>query len=221
VPRFDLDAAIAGEPDVRGARIVALASSQFPACLEPAVAKARDEMIAVWRDLGATVEEADIPFDFDALARANGTLIAAEAYAFHRDYIEDASLPIDPWVRSRTVHGKTIGAADYIHALSARRAEMGRFAQWMRGHDALLTPTLPITATPLEEVDEATTPLALYTRPVNYLGACGVSLPAGFSPAGLPIGMQLIGGAFTDARILRLGRAFQRVTDWHLRRPAL
>ena len=142
-------------------------------------------------------------------------------YAFHRAYIEDMSLDIDPWVRKRIIAGKSIAAADYVDALATRRAEMARFAQWMRGRDALLTPTLPITATALEEVDEATTPLALFTRPVNYLGACGLSLPAGFSPTGLPIGMQLIGGPFTDATILRLGRAFQRATDWHLRRPAL
>jgi aspartyl-tRNA(Asn)/glutamyl-tRNA(Gln) amidotransferase subunit A len=85
----------------------------------------------------------------------------------------------------------------------------------------LLTPTLPVTATPLEEVDEATTPLALFTRPVNYLGACGLSLPAGFSAQGLPVGVQLIGAPFADAAILRLGRAFQHATDWHRRHPAL
>ena len=219
-PRFDLDAALA-EPDARGARIIAMAPSQFPDYLEPAVAQARDETIRAWRDLGATVDEAEIPFDFESLARANGTLIAAEAYAFHRAYIEDAALPFDPWVRKRMISGKSIAAADYVDALATRRTEMARFAQWMRGRDALLTPTLPITATPLEEVDEAATPLALFTRPVNYLGACGLSLPAGFSPAGLPIGMQLIGGAFTDATVLRLGRAFQRATDWHQRRPKI
>ena len=58
------------------------------------------------------------------------------------------------------------------------------FADWMRGRDALLTPTLPITATPLDEVDEATTPLATFTRAANYLGACALSLPAGFSAHG-------------------------------------
>ena len=119
------------------------------------------------------------------------------------------------------IGGKGICAADYIDALAARRRAAHAFADWMRGHDALLTPTLPITATPLEEVDEATTPLALFTRPVNYLGACALSLPAGLSPQGLPIGMQLVGAAFRDATILRIGRAFQGVTDWHLRHPTL
>ena len=89
----------------------------------------------------------------------------------------------------------------------------------MGGRDALLTPTLPITATPLADVDEATTPLATWTRTANYLGACALSLPAGFSAAGLPVGVQVIGAGFADATLVRIGRAFQRVTDWHMRRP--
>jgi aspartyl-tRNA(Asn)/glutamyl-tRNA(Gln) amidotransferase subunit A len=221
VPGFDVAAAIEGAPDIRGMRIAALPSQQLPDYLEPAVSAARDDALRVLRELGAIVEEVVVPFDFEALARANGTLIAAEAYAFHRAYIEDPALPIDPWVRSRMIGGKAISAADYIDALGARRRAAQAFADWMRGRDALLTPTLPITATPLEEVDEATTPLALFTRPVNYLGACALSLPAGFSPQGLPIGMQLVGAPFRDATILRIGRAFQGVRDWHLRHPAL
>ena len=59
-------------------------------------------------------------------------------------------------------------------------------------------------------------PHATFTRAVNYFGACGLSLPAGASPTGLPIGMQLIGRPFADATLLRLGRAFQSATDWHL-----
>jgi aspartyl-tRNA(Asn)/glutamyl-tRNA(Gln) amidotransferase subunit A len=220
-PLLDLAAALDDDTDLRGSRIAALAPEQFPPYTESAVAAAHDEAIRVLRERGAIVEEVRVPFDFDALARANGSIIAAEAYAFHKGYIEDPALPIDRWVRSRMVSGKSIGAADYIDALAARRRAAGAFAQWMRGRAALLTPTLPITATPLEEVDEATTPLALFTRPVNYLGACGLSLPAGFSSLGLPVGVQLIGAPFSDATILRIGRAFQRATDWHRRHPQL
>jgi aspartyl-tRNA(Asn)/glutamyl-tRNA(Gln) amidotransferase subunit A len=89
----------------------------------------------------------------------------------------------------------------------------------MRDRDALLTPTLPITATPLADVDEATTPLATWTRTANYLGACALSLPAGFSAEGLPIGVQVTGASFADATLVRIGRAFQQATDWHRRRP--
>ena len=95
------------------------------------------------------------------------------------------------------------------------------FAGWMRDWHALLTPTLPIVATPLMEVDESTAPLATFTRAVNYLGGCGLSLPAGFSASRLPIGVQLIGGPFTDATLIRIGRAFQRATGWHRERPEI
>ena len=89
------------------------------------------------------------------------------------------------------------------------------------GRDALLTPTLPIAATPLTDVDEATTPLATFTRAANYLRACALSLPAGLDTQGLPIGMQLMGAPYGDATLVKLGRAFQQTTYWHRRRPDL
>ena len=98
--------------------------------------------------------------------------------------------------------GKAIGAADYIDELAERAARRGRFADWMRGRDALLTPTLPITATPVADVDESTTPLATFTRAANYLGACALSLPAGFVRGGLPIGVQLMGAPFAEATLV-------------------
>jgi aspartyl-tRNA(Asn)/glutamyl-tRNA(Gln) amidotransferase subunit A len=149
----------------------------------------------------------------------NGRLIAAEAYAFHRDYIDDATLDIDPWVRRRTIAGRHVSAADYIELLAHRRAAAREFAGWMRARAALLTPTLPITAVAVADVDEATTPLATFTRAANYLGACALSLPAGLSGGGLPVGIQLIGAPFADAALLRIGSALQRATTFHLQRP--
>ncbi len=218
-PRFDAEAALASAPDVRGVKIAALAADAMPAGVEAEVTRACDAAIAVLRGLGATVEEVRAPFDFDDVMVRNGRIIAAEAYAVHRQYIDDPALPFDPWVRRRLLGGKAISAADYLDELATRRRAAAAFAAWMRGRDALLTPTLPLTATPVADVDEATTPLATFTRAGNYLGACGLSLPAGFSANGLPIGVQLLGAPFTEATLVRIGRAFQRVTDWHLRRP--
>jgi aspartyl-tRNA(Asn)/glutamyl-tRNA(Gln) amidotransferase subunit A len=219
-PRGDLEAALAGEADIRGMRITALAPEAFPAYTLPDVIRAYQAAIIALRELGARVEEAPFPLDFEDMMVRNGRIIAAEAYALHRAYIEDPSLDIDPWVRQRVLGGKAVSAADYIDLLAARQRAMAQFADWMRERDALLTPTLPITATPLADVDEATTPLATWTRTANYLGACALSLPAGFSAEGLPIGVQVIGAAFADAMLVRIGRAFQQATDWHTRRPA-
>jgi aspartyl-tRNA(Asn)/glutamyl-tRNA(Gln) amidotransferase subunit A len=219
-PRFDLAAAM-GDADLRNLRITALATDQFPAIVCADVLAARDAFVALLRDLGARVTEARVPVDLSDVMVKNGRIIAAEAYAFHRAYIEDDALPIDPWVRKRTLGGKTVGAAEYGELLEARRRAAADFATWMRGCDALLTPTLPITALPLSDVDETTTPLATFTRAANYLGACALSLPAGLSSEGLPMGVQLIGAPFADALLLRIGRGVQRQTSWHLHRPDL
>jgi aspartyl-tRNA(Asn)/glutamyl-tRNA(Gln) amidotransferase subunit A len=220
-PSIDFAAAIADEPDVSAMRITALAVEQFHYSPSADVLDARKAMLATLRSLGASVEEARVPFDLQNLMVRNGRIIAAEAWAVHRGYIEDETLPFDPPMRARLLAAKAISAADYIDELAVRRKISAEFAEWMRGRDALLTPTLPITATPLDEVDETSTALATFTRVVNYLGACGLSLPAGFSAQGLPIGMQLIGTPFADATLVRIGRAFQRATDWHLRHPDL
>ena len=220
-PRFDIAAALGGDPDVRGMRITALADEQFTTDVIPEIRVRHREMIALLRNLGAVVEEARFPFDFEDLMVRNGRLIATEAYAFHRGYVEDETLPLDPWVRKRLLGGKSRSAADYIDDLGYKRRASATFADWMRGRDALLTPTLPIVATPVADVDEEATPLATYTRVANYLGACALSLPVEPDAKGLPIGMQFIGAPFAEATLVRIGRAVQRATAWHRRHPPI
>ena len=61
--------------------------------------------------------------------------------------------------------------------------------------------------------------LSINTRPFNYLGLPAVSAPCGFDPNGLPIGLQIAGRPFAEARVLNAVDAYQRDTDWHRRRP--
>src|SRR6185369_7095828 len=220
-PRVDFAAALAGAPDVRGMRITTLAPEQFPPSTSPHVVRAHDDAIAVLKDLGAVIDSERLPLDFDEAMVRNGRIIAAEAYRFHRAYIEDERLEIDSWVRKRVLGGKAISAREYDDEIAEQHRAIAWFAEWMRGRNALLTPTLPITAVPVGEVDESTTPLATWTRAANYLGACALSLPAGLSSDRLPIGVQLTGAAFTEATLVRIGRAFQQATDWHRKRPEL
>ncbi len=221
-PRFDLDAALAGPPDIRGMRIACLAPEHFPAYTLPDVVRARDEAIAVLRDRGRDRR------------RAAGSARLRGPDGAQRPADRRRSLCVPSRVHRRRVaadrrlgaHARAVGQVDQRRRLHRRarrceRAPRRPFAEWMRGRDALLTPTLPITATPIADIDESTTPLATFTRAANYLGACALSLPAGFSPHGLPIGVQLIGAPFAEATLIRIGRAFQAATDWHLRRPAL
>jgi len=218
-PGVDFATALESPPVIRGMRIAALPVEQFQWPASADVLRARADAIAALRELGADVDEARVPVDFEDVMTHSGRIIAAEAYARHRRYIEDPSLEFDPWVRKRTLGGKSIDATEYAAEIAAHRRAAAAFAHWMRDRDALLTPTLPITATPLPEVDEATTPLATFTRAANYLGACALSLPAGLSADGLPIGMQLMSAPFADAVLIRIGRAFQQATDWHRAHP--
>jgi aspartyl-tRNA(Asn)/glutamyl-tRNA(Gln) amidotransferase subunit A len=214
-----LVAAMAGEAQaddepphaLDGVTITAMAHEDFPDFIEPAVVKAYVETIERLRHLGARVEVERIPFDFAALGAKNGRIIGMEGYAQHRDVIDDERADVDPGVRARMLIGKAASAADYLHALAERREAIARFADWMRSRDALLTPMLPILATPVAEVDEAAYPLATWSRAVNYLYACAISLPA--ASTGLPVGMQLVAKRGADAGLIGMAGALERATD--------
>lgn len=92
----------------------------------------------------------------------------------------------------------------------------------------IATPTIRFRLPTLEETDidrgppgteEKFMAVSAYTRPFNYLGLPAVSLPCGFDTNGLPIGLQLAGRPFAEARVLLAADAYQRDTDWHGRRP--
>jgi aspartyl-tRNA(Asn)/glutamyl-tRNA(Gln) amidotransferase subunit A len=162
--------------------------------------------------LGARVEPVRLQgLGFMDLQRQTGTLIGAEGYHVHRAWIERSDAPFDPHVQRRLLAGKGVSAADYIEVLRHRArasAEMGAF---LADYDALLTPTLPLTAIPLAEVDEDAPPAASrFTRAVNYLGLCALALPMGFDAQGLPSSLQIIGKPLAEHTILRIGWAFEQ-----------
>jgi aspartyl-tRNA(Asn)/glutamyl-tRNA(Gln) amidotransferase subunit A len=113
--------------------------------------------------------------------------------------------------------------AYYLKAQKVRTLIRQDFTQAWSQVDAIVSPTAPTTAFRLgEKVDD---PLAMYandvfTLPCNLAGLPGLSLPCGFSRAGLPIGLQILGKPFDEATVLRVGRAFERAHDF-VRAPPL
>ena len=97
------------------------------------------------------------------------------------------------------------------------------FQQAFERVDVIAAPTTPGVAFKFGEKED---PLQMYlndvfTIPGNLSGLPGVSVPAGFTMAGLPIGLQLVGRAFDEALLLRVAHAYERATTWHTRKPAL
>ena len=101
---------------------------------------------------------------------------------------------------------------------------MGEFH---KSYDVLVTPTLPLAAFPVgQDVPdgwgspdwESWTP---YSYPFNLTQQPALSVPCGFTSAGLPIGLQVVGPRHADTLVLRVGQAYQSATDWHLATPAL
>jgi aspartyl-tRNA(Asn)/glutamyl-tRNA(Gln) amidotransferase subunit A len=220
-PAFRYREPASGAQPLRGARIALMPISQHPIAVEADALSALDDARRVLTALGAEVAETPFPFDFREMMQRNGLIIAAEAYAVHRGYIEDPAQPIGQYVRARVLSGKSVSAADYIAALQAHAQARQDWLDWMRDIDAVLTPCAPFGARHLDDVDEAGTPLAAFTRAGNYVNASGLALPAGFTANGLPLGVQLLGKPHAEGTLGRIGMAFQAVTDWHRQHPDL
>jgi len=114
--------------------------------------------------------------------------------------------------------------AYYLKAQKVRTLIKRDFEQAFASVDAILSPTSPTAAFRIGE--KVSDPLAMYlndvfTLPCNLAGLPGMSLPCGFTRAGLPIGLQILGRPWDEARVLRIGRAFEREHDFHRRAPAL
>jgi aspartyl-tRNA(Asn)/glutamyl-tRNA(Gln) amidotransferase subunit A len=112
--------------------------------------------------------------------------------------------------------------AYYIQAQKLRRLIAQDFAQAYKHCDVILGPTAPTTAFKLGEKADDPVQMYLsdiYTIAVNLAGLPGMSLPCGFDGLGLPIGLQLIGDYFSEARMLNVAHQYQLATDWHLRTP--
>ena len=220
-PLFAWHAPAEGAKPLQGMRIAMFPAQQYPYAVGADILRILEETRRTLVELGAQMIDKPFPFDFKDMMVRNGHITAAEAYAIHRAYIDDLSRPIGEFVRKRVQSGRHISAADYIDAMADHRRTIAAWTDWMSDVDALLSPCAPMGACPLTEVDEAQTPMAAFTRAGNYMGTTGVSLPAGFADNGMPIGMQLLGKPFDDATLIKIGIAFQRVTNFHLARPDL
>ncbi len=218
-PLEDFTAAVRAGTDVRGMRIALPDPASLPDT-HADVKAAWQQAAKTLEGLGAQVEIVRMPEWFFNVMSSTTAISGSEAFALHKDYIDDAKLPIGPAVRARVQNGRTIAPGTYAAELRLMAERRRAFVEQFRYHDALLLPTVPIPAAPLAEIDEQAPIPPLYTRVGNYLGLCGLAIPAGLS-AGLPISVQILGKPYDEAAVLKLGKAFQDATGFHKAKPDL
>jgi aspartyl-tRNA(Asn)/glutamyl-tRNA(Gln) amidotransferase subunit A len=186
--------------------------------LEPEVGAAINNALQVLETLTSGLSDASMPIDTDR------TVQAAEAYAYHAQFLAERAGLYQPETLRRIQRGESVTAREYI----LKRIELDHLrcaaADLFADYDLLVTPTSPVTAPALAELqanpdDLRRRELILLrnTRPFNVLGLPAVSVPCGFTRAGLPIGLQIAGAPGDDARVLQLAHAYERATKWHKR----
>jgi len=196
--------------------------------LDAEVARILDETIAVLRREGADIVKVELP-DQRQLSAACQLVLAVEAAAFHKRWLIERPQDYGPQVLMRLQNGLAIPGVSYLEALRWRGAALAAHNAATCGVDAVIAPVAPVPAPTLAESDVGNAPdaeaviqrLTRFTRPINYLGLPALAIPCGFTAAGVPVGMQLIGRSFDEATLLTIGAAFQRATDFHDRVPAL
>jgi aspartyl-tRNA(Asn)/glutamyl-tRNA(Gln) amidotransferase subunit A len=209
------------------------------------VQKALTEAVDIYKELGAEVIEINMPhLDYAiaayyviATAEASSNLARYDGVHYgHRS--ESAADYIEVYSKSRAeAFGKEVKRrimlgtyalssgyydAYYLKALRVRNLIRGDFINAFEKCEAILMPVSPTTAFKIgEKMDD---PLKMYlsdiyTIAANLAGVPGISIPCGFDSQGLPIGLQILSPAFTEDKLLRIARMFEKQTDWHTRKP--
>ena len=173
------------------------------------------------QELGANVEEVSIP-SLPYAREANFVILLSEAYAFHERNLKSRPQDYGELCRARFRIGGLLGAGDYIQAQRWRRPVMREFADAFRRVDVLVTPTMTQPAPPFEGFD----PTSIFqgpsfTAPFNFTGLPAISVPAGFTANGLPVGLQIAGKPFDEPTIMRVAYTYQQYARWFERRPPI
>ena len=209
------------ETSVRGWR-VALAVGDYIESCDAEVWSALAEVAQVFKSLGANIEKANLSW-LAEMAVANSRMTQADGAAFHHEHLEQSPDQFGEDVRQRLENGAALTSTDYSLARRVQSEGRRSFERFFEKYDILILPTTPIPAPMIEGTQalEAARMLTRFTSPFNLGGTPALSLPCGFTESGLPIGLQIVSKHWGEGKALQAGEAYEQVTDWHKKHPAL
>jgi aspartyl-tRNA(Asn)/glutamyl-tRNA(Gln) amidotransferase subunit A len=167
----------------------------------------------------------------DAVNTYASIMSRVEAATIHAQWMRERPEDYSVHLSGRLYAGYAIPAVHYVEALSRRGPILRALGREVFGTvDVFATPTMRMKVPTLAATDidagapgaiEAFAAISANTRAINFMGLPSVSVPCGFDSFGLPIGFQIQGRPFAEARVLKVADAFQQDTDWHDRVPAV
>src|SRR5579864_7373643 len=192
----------------------------FFADLDPEIDAATKEALSVLGKLAAGIRDVSLPAN--TMETLRDVVRAAEAYAYHREYVTKTPELYQPLTLKRIRAGAEVTTPAYIQG---RRdlAQVRRTAEkWLESVDVLVTPTLPIPPAAISDPHaDDILPAVRNTSPFDVNGWPAISLPCGFTSQGLPMGLHIIGPYGGEPVIFQLAHAYEQATEWHKRRPKL
>jgi aspartyl-tRNA(Asn)/glutamyl-tRNA(Gln) amidotransferase subunit A len=190
--------------------------------LDPEVASAVEQALHTLAAISGAVREIELDVPTDR------TLQSAESYAYHAPFVSRSPELYLPETLNRILKGADIRGEEVEQRRSELREIRREIDKVFENVDILITPTTPVPAPTIAELKEnpdLLRPRELLllrnTRPVNVWGLPAISVPCGFTTAGLPIGLQIIAPHWREDRVLQLACAYEQATDWHRRSPRL
>jgi aspartyl-tRNA(Asn)/glutamyl-tRNA(Gln) amidotransferase subunit A len=189
--------------------------------IHPDLKLSLEKAIGIYRELGVDIVDIDLGDVENAQQMLGFRIILADAYALHekqlalrrQDYGQDLLIRYDI--------GKNVTGAQYAEALRWIENFQLRLEPVWRSVDAMLHPTVPFPAPEIAGMDYSNAIRAIpkFTSVFAAAGAPALALPCGFTESGMPLSMEIAAAPFAEEKVLRLGHAFQQVTNHHLREP--
>src|SRR5438270_4658143 len=214
-----LDEVRALSSKVRGMRI-GIPRSYFFEELNDEVALAVERALGVIATMRTELQEVSVSVYTDR------ALQAAESYAYHREMVTASPNLYQPETLRRILTGEKISAEDQIRLKAELQEQRRKILSIFQTVDVLITPTVPIPPPAIAELTanpDSLRPTELLllrnTRPFNVWGLPTISVPCGFTHAGLPIGMQIAGAPGSEDLVRALAYAYEEATEWHENAP--
>lgn len=209
--------------DVRGLRAAFSAALGY-VDVEPEIAELVVSVVAALSEAGITVEEADPGFS-DPVEPFQ-VLWSTGAAKWLDTFPADCADQVDPGLRKVWEQGHTYSASDYLEASAARAALGIHMGEFHTRYDVLLTPTMPIS--PFEAGHDVPPGSGLdswpqwtrFSYPFNMTGQPAITVPAGFTSHGLPVGLQIVGPRHSDDLVLAVAKLVEEIRPWQTGRAA-